>query len=80
MRDLFEDLREAMCCDYISDLKYYQNSTAVVCAALRFEPSNYKLSEWNDLVDYIFSEKREFASYEAVKEYLVKEYVSKEIR
>ena len=62
MRNLFEDLKEKVGCDYISDPKYGTNpSSAARCVSL-LQRDEYDLPQWNDLAEYLFSEKKQFTS------------------
>ena len=62
MRDLFEDLKEKVGCDYISDLKYGTNPSFAARRVSRLQQDEYDLPQWNDLADYLFSEKKQFTS------------------
>lgn len=62
--DLFEDLREAIGCTYISDIRLDGNRLQAILVASSFSHENYSKKQWDDISHYLrcpsdmFNEKR----------------------
>lgn len=51
--DLFENLRDAMGCMYISDIRLEKNKKRAISIASYLRQKYYSEKQWNDLVDYL---------------------------
>lgn len=51
--DLFEDLREALGCMYISDIRLDSNRQQAIRITLSFAYEDYSEKQWNDLSNYL---------------------------
>lgn len=64
--DLFEKLRSAVGCEYISDLRFGINNNKAQAVLKNANIENYPLSVLSDAAQYIFGTRIKFASqYEA---------------
>lgn len=67
MRDLFEDLRNLLGCDYVSDIRFALGRGRALMAVLNLEL--YPLDALEDAAAYLFGEKPEFADYPAARRF-----------
>ena len=51
--ELFEDLRVAVGCTFISDIRVDENRQRTIRVASSFEHEHYSEKQWNDLADYL---------------------------
>ncbi len=71
--DLLERIKEAVGCEYISDLCGESYNAEARKALLSIDPDGYSLSELSDAANYIFSRKTGFASPDEAKEFFCAE-------
>ena len=65
--DIFEDLRDLIGCEYISDLTARYNKDARrIAGTMNLE--RYPLSQLNDLYEYLYGEKKNFPDSRAASE------------
>lgn len=65
--DIFEDLRDLIGCEYISDLTARYNKDARrVAGTMSLE--RYPVSQLNDLYEYLYGEKKDFHDSRAASE------------
>ncbi len=65
--DIFEDLRDLIGCEYISDLTARYNKDARrIAETVRLE--RYPVSQLNDLYEYLYGEKKTFPDSRAASE------------
>lgn len=62
--DIFEDLKRAIGCMYISDIAYGEARKLARIAVRDINISAYPLSQLSDLYHYLYAEKRIFSSYD----------------
>lgn len=63
-RDVFEDLKVKVGCEYISDIQYSPNKEAARRYAGRFDLREYPLGQLSDLAEYLYATKERFDIYE----------------
>ena len=69
--DIFEDLRDLIGCEYISDLTARYNKDARrIAGTMNLE--RYPLSQLNDLYEYLYGEKKNFPDSRAASEAFAK--------
>ena len=68
-RDVFEELREKVMCDYLSNLKYMPWKKAALDGLSTMDLSQYPLHSLNELAEYMFGEKQRFDSAEEADRY-----------
>lgn len=71
-RDLFEDLKERVWCDYISDLKCEPWLDMARRVITQMNLSIYPLFALNDAAEYLYGDKQRFTGSEAALEYFKK--------
>ena len=71
-RELFEELKECVRCEYISDLRYAPWKNQARKAIAKMDLSGYSLFVLSDAAEYLYSEKPAFASSDAAQEYFKK--------
>lgn len=65
--DIFEDLRDLIGCEYISDLTARYNKDARrIAGTMSLE--RYPVSQLNDLYEYLYGEKKDFHDSRAASE------------
>jgi hypothetical protein len=69
--ELLEMLSFQMGCMYLSDLKQPQYLSFIRRALKQIETTRYSIREWEDAVRYLTGEKKEFASHEEVRAYVL---------
>lgn len=52
---IFEQLKEQLGCDYISDLKFYPYSSKAKALLKIWDLNAYSLAELNDIASYLYS-------------------------
>ena len=62
--DIFEDLKRAIGCMYISDIAYGEARKRARIAVCDMNISAYPLSQLSDLYHYLYAEKRIFSGYD----------------
>lgn len=67
-RDLFEDMRTAIGCSFISDLRFEPNLTCARKTMAHMEPGRYPLSQLKDMLSYLYGEKSELHSVQEAHE------------
>lgn len=67
--NLIERIKEAVGCEYISDLRAEDYNAEAKKALLSINLEEYPLSELSDAADYIFSKKTGFASLDEAEEF-----------
>jgi len=65
--DIFEDLRDLIGCEYISDLTARYNKDAR-CIAGTMSLERYPVSQLNDLYEYLYGVKKNFPDIRAASE------------
>ena len=71
-RDLFEELKRIVRCDYISDLRYSPWREQARKAIAAMDLSEFSLFAINDAAEYLYGEKPAFASSADAQEYFRK--------
>lgn len=79
-RDLFEELKDAVGCEYISGLRYAPWIDKARKAVAGMDLSAYSLFALGDAAEYLYAEKQSFISSEAAQEYFRKKKLPKEIQ
>ncbi len=64
-RDLFEDIRVILGLDYISDIRFEQNTKRAIAALQMADLSKYTLAELSDMANYINGSTEKFADHES---------------
>ena len=72
MKDIFEDLKEKLGCENVSDLCYGEKQIWAKEKICKMDLSEYKLSDLEDVADYIYNQKEKFISVEQAKEFFDK--------
>lgn len=72
MKDVFEDLKEKLGCENVSDLCYGEKQIWAKEKICKMDLSEYKLSDLEDVADYIYNQKVKFYSVEKAKEFFDK--------
>lgn len=72
MKDIFEDLKEKLGCENVSDLCYGEKQIWAKGKICKMDLSEYKLSDLEDVADYIYNQKVKFISVEQAKEFFDK--------
>lgn len=67
--DIFEDLKSVVGCVYISDMRHEPFAGAARAAVFALRLEKYRLKQLEDLSEYLYGEKTEFASYETAKSF-----------
>lgn len=67
-RDLFDELKKIVRCDYISDLRYDPWMKKAKAAIANMDLSKYSLFTLSDAAEYLYSEKLTFISSSAAQE------------
>ncbi len=62
-RDLFEDIRVILGLDYISDIRFEQNTKRAIVALQMIDLSKYTLAELSDMANYINGSTEKFADH-----------------
>ena len=68
-RDLFEDLKAKLGCEYISDLRYDPWIKQARKEIIKLDLSKYSLFELADAAEYLYFEKRSFDNVEDAEKY-----------
>lgn len=68
-RDLFEDLKSIVRCEYISDMRYSPCIEQARNAITRMDLSKYSLFALNDAAEYLYAEKIFFINHRVAQEY-----------
>jgi len=68
-RDLFEELKNIVRCECISDMRYPPWTERARRAIAQMELDAYPLSALSDAAEYLYSEKLSFASSSAAQTY-----------
>lgn len=68
-RDLFEDLKSIVRCEYISDMRYSPWIELARNAITWIDLNEYSLFELNDAAEYLYAEKIYFINSSAAHEY-----------
>lgn len=71
-RDLFEELKRIVRCEYISDLRYDPWTKKARKAIADMDLRGYSLFTLGDAAEYLYSEKMTFVSCDAAQEYFRK--------
>lgn len=71
-RDLFEELKRIVRCDYISDLRYDPWLSRARKEIARMDLSSYSLFALSDAAEYLYTDKQSFSSSVAAQEYFRK--------
>ena len=71
-RDLFEELKRVVRCEYISDLRYSPWREQAKKAIAAMDLSEFSLFALNDAAEYLYGEKPAFASSADAQEYFRK--------
>lgn len=69
MKDIFEELKEKLGCENVSDLCYGEKQVWAKEKLCKMDLSEYKLSDLEDMADYLYSKKVSFRSIEQAKEF-----------
>lgn len=62
--DIFEDLKDRVCCEFISDMNYspYRENAKRIMRMIDIQP--YPLNDLSDLAAYLYSYEEKFEDYE----------------
>lgn len=71
-RDLFEELKRVVRCEYISDLRYSPWREQAKKAIAAMDLSEFSLFALNDAAEYLYGEKQVFAISADAQEYFRK--------
>lgn len=67
--DIFEILRKALNCQYISDLKFEPNKTKAKQLLKVIPLQEYSIETLSDIAEYLYDEKPEFTDMQQAVEY-----------
>ncbi len=64
-KDLFEDIRNILGLDYVSDIRFAPNAKRAISALKMVDLCKYPLSQLSDMANYIARQSEPFADYES---------------
>ena len=70
--DIFERLKNALECQYISDLKKEPTKTIVKRVMMHISLDGYDIEMLSDLAEYLYDEKIEFETLEQARDFFKK--------
>ncbi|GEM_PF-6328103 len=70
--DLFEELRQCVGCEFVSDMRSGAERREALRAAAELNVTDYPLSQWKDLARYLHLKRAKFDDYTSVRLYFNK--------
>ena len=80
MKDLFEEVKTTVGCDYISDLRFEPYNSHAKKLMSVCDIDGLPLHTLSDLASYLYNEKQIFQSMEEAKHFFAKPFQKKTIR